>query len=185
MRWGDYFSGGGLATVGAQQAGLVPVFGVEYDADIANVYAHNLGKRVKIADVCEVDPLDLPPVDWFHASPPCINASIAKTDGGETGGDMALARAVIRYVTTHRPPFVSIENVWGYRKFDAFLLIVRALQDAGYAADYWHLNAADYGVPQTRKRLILVARRDGKRPRRPSPTHYDDTSGQLDMLRAP
>ena len=67
-------------------------------------------------------------------------------------------------------PHLLLENVWGYRNFVAFGVILKCLAREGYRTDYWHLNSANYGVPQTRKRLILVARLDG-RPRRPEPTH--------------
>ncbi len=54
--------------------------------------------------------------------------------------------------------------VWGYRNFESFRRILATLAACGYAVDYRHINAADYGVPQTRKRLVLRAVRGGRVP---------------------
>jgi DNA (cytosine-5)-methyltransferase 1 len=59
-----------------------------------------------------------------------------------------------------------LENVWSYRNFESFKHILEALEFFGYQVDYWHLNAADFGVPQTRSRLMLVALQDVQ-PNRP------------------
>lgn len=166
------FSGGGLFDVGAQAAGLTPIWAVERDPDIATVYRKNHPDGTCIVrDVGEVDYTLLPVSDWLHASPSCTNASIARaTGGGETEEDRQAAKAIGRALE-RLPRVFSLENVWRYRLFDAFQMVTQQLDCLGYAWDFWHLNAADYGVPQTRKRLILVARRDGTKPRRPEPTH--------------
>lgn len=167
---GTYFTGGGLVDVALEECGFNSAFGVEYDDKIANVARLN-GFPVRTMDVRAVNPADLPHVDWFHASPVCKNASTANSDGEESAEDIETAQAVERYIDFHEPFFFSLENVFGYRTFAAFQNILACLTRNNYAFDYWHLNAADYGVPQTRKRLILVARRDGYRPRKPIPTH--------------
>jgi len=61
-----------------------------------------------------------------------------------------------------------LENVWGYRSFDAYKLIRATLDELGYWSNEQHLNSADFGVPQTRKRLILRACRDGFPPALPT-----------------
>jgi DNA (cytosine-5)-methyltransferase 1 len=166
------FSGGGLFDVGAQAAGLTPIWAVERDPDIAAVYRTNHPDGTcLVRDVGEVDYTLLPVSDWLHASPSCVNASRARaTGGGETEEDRQAAKAIVRALE-RLPRIFSLENVWRYRTFDAFQMVTQQLDRLGYTWDFWHLNAADYGVPQTRKRLILVARRDGPQPRRPGPTH--------------
>lgn len=172
MELETWFSGGGLADVGFADAGLKPVQAVELEESIASVYAQNLGNHITVADVREYSKQlsDRVPF-WFHASPPCINASQAKTDAGETELDVELAQAVVRGIK-RRSPWFSLENVWGYRSFEAFRLICETLSSEGYNFAYWHLNSANYGVPQTRKRLILVASRV-KRVVQPFPTHSE------------
>lgn len=175
MELETWFSGGGLADVGFADAGLKPVQAVELEESIASVYAQNLGNHIVVADVREYSKQlgDRVPF-WFHASPPCTNASNAKQDAGETELDIELARAVVKGIE-RRSPWFSLENVWGYRSFESFRIICEALSENGYNFAYWHLNSADYGVPQTRKRLILVASRV-KRVIQPFPTHSKEAN---------
>jgi len=164
----SWFSGGGLADIGYAEAGLTPTFAVELDDAIASVYRANLNDHCLTADVRNVELYGTTRF-WFHVSPPCTNASVAKTNGGETELDIQLARAIVRGIE-RRSPWFSLENVWGYRTFESFRLILEALSNNGYNLAYWHLNSANYGVPQTRKRLILCASRV-KRVVQPHPTH--------------
>lgn len=165
------FTGGGLWDVGAMMAGLTPVWGVEIRPDIAAVAERNIpGLRVIVSDVAAVDYSALPKVDHLHASPSCKNASGANSEGEESPEDLAAAEAICRALREVGPATFTLENVWAYRNFEAFKLVVGQLTCLGYFVDWWHLNAADYGVAQTRKRLILIARLD-RQPRKPVPTH--------------
>lgn len=162
------FSGFGGADVGLMAAGLRPLWGVEYDADIAGVYRNNIGDHVIIDDVRNVDYSLLPHVDWLHASPSCVRASVANVDATESAEDTEAAMAVVRAMHAHKPQVFTLENVWGYRNFSAFRLILDTIGSMGYFYDFEHVNAADFGVPQTRRRLILRATR-GLLP--PMPAH--------------
>ena len=175
------FSGGELFGVGARQAGYTHADGYELDPKIATVAQLN-GFDVRVADVCAVDYAALPPVDHLHGSPSCKNASNANQPGTDENGDplpreteqdLACADAVCRAIAAHQGDTFTLENVYGYRVFESFDRIRAALSAAGFSYEYWHLNAADYGVPQTRKRLILIARRELCRIQRPNPTHRD------------
>lgn len=157
MKFGTLFSGGGGADLGLMAAGLSPAWAVEYDAKIAGVYADNIGHAPIVADVRGVDYAALPRVDWLHASPVCTRASVANSGAVETQEDIETAEAVVRAISAVSPRVVTIENVWQYRKFAAFGLICQALDRLGFFWTVDHVNAADFGVPQTRKRLILRA----------------------------
>lgn len=163
------FSGFGGADLGAVAAGLRPVWGVEYDDRIAVVGRAN-GHPTVTGDVLTTDFGAYQTPGWFHHSPPCPSFSVAKTGGGETEADLALADAVCASIVTVGAPWLSVENVPGYEGSESLRRILAALDAAGYAHVRAVLNAADYGVPQTRKRLILVASRVA-RPRLPVPTH--------------
>ena len=164
------FSGGEGVGVGAKQAGLDHLWGVEYDDAIAQV-ARNNGFNTITGNVMDTAlMMTLLRPDVLHASPVCKNASNAKANGEESPLDIATADATCAYISHFRPDIFTLENVWGYRTFEAFAHILICLKRNGYTVDYWHLNAADYGVPQTRRRLILVARFHGK-PIKPLATH--------------
>lgn len=162
-------SGGELFGVGARAAGWTHVDGYEIEPKIAAVARLN-GFDVRVADVCSVDYESLVPVDHLHASPSCKTASRANTRAGETPGDLAVADAICRAIRAHAGQTFSLENVWGYRSFESFQRILAELRACGFNVDYRHINSADYGVPQTHKRLILRAVR-GRRVPPLHPTH--------------
>ncbi|MDT5061486.1 MAG: hypothetical protein QOH63_1945 [Acidobacteriota bacterium] len=164
------FTGGDLAGTGAQMAGLEPIWGVEIGAEIAAVAEMNGLENVIVKSVCDVDYSRLQSPYWLHASPVCVNASVAKSDAREEFTDIETAKATARAITALQSPVFSLENVWKYREFESFRIICAALESQGYNFRFWHLNSADYGVPQTRKRLILVASRIRK-VEKPQATH--------------
>lgn len=187
LTFADGFAGFGGVRIGAEQAGLQPIWSIEHDRTIADVNRLNAsdGHQMIVEDVCRVDPKTLPAPIVQHWSPPCINASNANNfadynDMGtkETWQDMELAEAIIRFSTCHRPQIITLENVYPYRHFQSFVGgkqcqgIVPSLMGLGYKVRWWKLNAADYGVPQIRNRLFMVAARDFI-PVRPEPTHQN------------
>ena len=168
----------------------VDAVGIEIDPAIAEVNRRN-GSHCLTADLLDVDPADY--AGWFlyHFSPPCPNFSVAQNSkapqllrfkildlarhqritNGETEIDLALAHKICEFIRIGKPTFFTLENVWGYRKSLSWLLIWYTLLAEGYGVDAWHLNSADYGVPQSRRRMIVIARRDGRQPAKPWPTH--------------
>jgi len=163
------FTGCGGVDLGAKWAGLKHGWGVEYDPKIAQVAIDN-GFDTMVADVRDVDYTSLQAPYWLHMSPVCKSFSKAKVKGVEQQLDIECAEACVRAIKALNPPYVSVENVSDYEKSKSFNIIVRCLMDEGYNLAWWILNAADFGVPQTRKRLILVASRV-RRVKRPNATH--------------
>jgi site-specific DNA-cytosine methylase len=154
----SFFTGGALFDIGAQAAGYAPIWGAEIDDKIASVARRN-GFPVLTADVTSLDLSTLERPDHFHASPPCPNFSNAKQDAEETELDIAMADAVCRALTHFKPPTFTLENVVGYRNGQSFRKIMKTLETLGYWYDATNLNAADFGVPQTRSRLWIRASR--------------------------
>lgn len=164
------FTGGGLLDIGLR--GIVDfVGGVEYDEAIAAHATKALGHGVLCASVVDVDYRQWAGVDYLHASPPCTNASVANSNGGEKDNDTLLASAVCRAIEEIAPMFFTLENVAGYASFTAFQDILECLDKLGYRVHWRVYDAADFGVPQHRKRIMLRARRDGKPLPEVIPTH--------------
>ncbi len=96
---------------------------------------------------------------------------------------MENVRGLLSAAVRHRPlkkrgpgfPPLEQEEELG----SAFGVVADTLRDLGYYCVFDVLNAADYGVPQTRQRLVIVGSRDGKKVRMPEPTHHPDGAGSL------
>jgi DNA (cytosine-5)-methyltransferase 1 len=163
------FAGFGGVDIALRQAGFETI-GIEIDDVIAEVNRIN-GGNCLTADILDINPEDYIGYELAHFSPPCPSFSAAKTNGVETELDINLAHWIARFIVVVQPQYFTLENVWGYRKSHSWSIIFEALTEMGYGVNWWHLNAADYSVPQTRKRMIVIARYDGRKPQKPWPTH--------------
>lgn len=163
------FAGFGGPEIALREVGIEAV-GIEVDPAIAEVNRRN-GGNVIVADILDIDPADYIGGLLYHFSPPCPSFSLANHSSSESELDIALARKIAQFIMVGQPRYFTLENVWLYRKSKSWKIILESLQGMGYGVAWWHLNAADYGVPQTRKRMIVIARRDGQRPVKPWPTH--------------
>lgn len=155
------FSGGGGADIGGAMAQLQPIWGIELDPDIAGVYAANLGHQPIVKSVADVNPNSLERPDVLWASPPCQEWSVARSKSLPKRDDADIGYSVIGFLKTLQPKVFILENVEAYRKARVFHAIVNVLHRLGYWVQWEVLNAADFGVPQTRRRLILRAVKDG------------------------
>ena len=129
-----------------------------------------------IIDIRKADPRKYIGVEALHASPVCTRASVAnnsaeRDENGlkEAELDMETAQATARFIEILLPKIFTMENVWGYRKFKSWRLIAETLDRLGYWWDIQHVNAADFGVPQTRRRMIVRAIRGAMVPQLPEP----------------
>lgn len=145
------------------QAGYTLLWGVEYDPAIAAVANANLPhiEQVYPESVTCIDWANMTRPDHLHMSPPCQDFSVAKTSGKVGNDNDRLADACIEALRVLQPSTATLENVEGYRKAKGFQSIVDHLWGAGYWVNVDVLNSADFGVPQTRRRLILRAVRGG------------------------
>lgn len=171
IKAGILFGGFGGVEIGMSPgtAGVEPIWSIEKDAAIAAVAQANFNHQIIVADILDVDPDRLPCVDLLHASPPCPSFSQANSKRGETEEDLALARQVVRYIQILQPRWFTLENVLLYRKSKSFQIILAALAQDGYMVDIAHVNAADFGVPQTRRRLLVRAAQGRLLPSLPPP----------------
>jgi len=165
------FAGGEGAGTGLALAGYSHLWGIEYDDAIANVARAN-GHHILTSGVEDVDYRAMPRVDLLWASPECKEFSAAKAHGVEGPVQRRQAEAICRAIEALEPPAFVLENVVGYRRSASLARIVATLDRLGYMTDIQHLNSADFGVPQTRVRLILRAVRGGLVPQLPPPVRW-------------
>lgn len=179
----DLFAGAGGLSLGFHLAGLgfTPVFAVEHDQAAAASFERNFGCDVFAGDI-EFGP-DYPPADVIIGGPPCQGFSpLGRDRDDESRARLnGLWKHYLDAVRTIKPKAFVIENVPEFQKSAQFAelleLLVTDTELNSYTAAYGVLNAADFGVPQRRRRGILVAVRNypGELPWPPPPTRGPDS----------
>lgn len=195
----DLFAGGGGASCGIEMAlGRSPDIAVNHDADAIRMHATNHPATLHLQrNVWHVDPLDHVRnrrVGLLWASPDCKHHSKAKGGKPLKRNIRDLAWVVVHWAKRARPRVIFLENVeefrdWGpltaenrpcpARKGQTFQQWLGELKRLGYKVEYRELRACDYGAPTIRKRLFLIARRDGKPIVWPEPTHGAPDSAEV------
>jgi DNA (cytosine-5)-methyltransferase 1 len=154
------FSGAGGLDLGFSDAGFDVEWANEYDKAIWATYESNFGKtHLDRRSIVEVDPSEIPEVDGFIGGPPCQSWSEAGSARGISDHRGQLFFEYLRLVEEKKPLFFLAENVSGilFSKHNkAFESILEHFANLGYNVSYGLLNAADYGVPQDRHRVIIV-----------------------------
>lgn len=163
----DLFAGGGGGwDLAARDLGLTAV-GLETDAPSCATRAA-VGLLTIRADVATYPPERFIGVAGLCGSPPCQSYSSAGKGAGLADPRGQLVYEPMRYVRVIQPRWVALEQVpevLGYWRW-----IARELREMGYSVWTGILNAASYGVPQIRKRAILLASLD-RQVQPPAPTH--------------
>ena len=165
----DLFSGCGGMTEGLRQAGFNVIGAVEIDPFAAKAFVANHGRTVvwtedirhlSSAKVMETLELHKGELDLIAGCPPCQGFSTIRTKNGSLAIDDPrndLLMEFQRFVSDLLPRAVLMENVPGLvgdSRFDSF---IEVLKDLEYISNFDILDAADYGVPQRRERLVLLA----------------------------
>lgn len=169
------FTGGGLADIGALNAGFDLCWGVEIDPEIASVATYNLkhSRKVFSSSIVGFNWSNVERPDHLHLSPPCQDFSAAKTKAFPIRNDNdTLADNCIAALKVLQPKTITLENVEAYKKSASFSRIVQHLFADNYWVDWSVVNSADFGVPQTRRRLILRAARNSFIPALPIPIDW-------------
>lgn len=157
-------------TAGFRAAGIIPVFAVELDQDAANTYRANFGDHVAAEPIEDVESSRFPAADVVIGGPPCQGFSPLGRMTGD-GSNLALNglwREYARVLTTVRPAVFVLENVPQILKSAEYAALVNYVEDLGYDVRAEVLNSADFGVPQKRRRAIVIGSRVGE-PRFPEP----------------
>ena len=140
----DLFAGIGGIRLGFEKAfgkNIEFVFSSEIDRFAQQTYCANFGE-VPYGDITKIDEKDIPPHDVILAGFPCQAFSVA------------------RIASYHKPKLIFLENVKGFVNHDkgnTFKVVKQTLEDLGYKVYSKVLNAKDFGVPQNRERIYIVA----------------------------
>lgn len=157
----DLFAGGGGSTCGAAMAGVAVVAAVDaWDLACTTYGDNNPEARVYHSTCEELDPKrirsELGEIDLILASPECTNHTCAKGSGKRSETSRNTAFQVSRYAAVLKPRWIVIENVIQMRAWRRYEEFVAELEIEGYRVTPHVLNAADFGVPQCRRRLFLL-----------------------------
>lgn len=173
------FSGGGGFDLGFVAEGYEVIWAIDNNKDAANTYRKNIGSQIVCEDVNKIPIESIPQADVVIGGPPCQSFSLA----GNRNTEDERGRLIWKYIQIieHvQPQAFVFENVQGLlsAKNSSGEKIIGLLKSAfrkiGYTVGQQVLNAADYGVPQRRKRVIIVGLRDQFVPFVfPKPTHGD------------
>jgi DNA (cytosine-5)-methyltransferase 1 len=167
----DLFSGCGGLTLGLKQAGFDVLSAVEIDSAAVQTYkANHKDVAVKHADIKKLSAaglmreLGLRPgqLDLLAGCPPCQGFSTLRTrNGANRNRDRrnGLIRDMLRFARAFRPKAIMMENVPRLANHKLFRDFCKDLGDLGYRISFEVKDAARYGVPQRRRRLILLASR--------------------------
>jgi DNA (cytosine-5)-methyltransferase 1 len=154
----ELFAGAGGMAVGLEQAGFEHVALVERDRQAVRTLRRNGFKDVQYRDARDVDYSRWQGVDLVAGGPPCQPFSLGGVDGGDADprdGWPTAARAVAEI----RPRAFLFENVAGLArdKFEPYLeSVLKRFYDLGYCVHVRLVDAADYGIPQHRRRMLMV-----------------------------
>ena len=191
----DLFAGIGGIRLGFDQAfdnSIETVFVSEWDEFAQKTYKANFHDNLEIAgDITKIDEKNIPGFDICLAGFPCQAFSLAGQRKGFADDYKGMSRGtlffdVARICSEHKPKVIFCENVKGLTIHDkgrTFKIIVNTLREIGYTVFYKVLNSKDFGVPQNRERIYIVAFRNDIAPGEfIFPASTDDTKRIKDIL---
>lgn len=178
----DFFSGCGGTSCGFQQAGMEISMGLDIDPDSAASFKLNFPQSdFFLGDIRDMSPEILSPIIGkreteilFCGCAPCQPFSTQNNNKDKKDPRRDLLSEFARFVQHWLPNYVFIENVPGLQnvksKNGPFSKFLKLLTELGYSYSSEVVSAMSFGVPQTRKRLVLIAYKNGEASF-PLPTH--------------
>ena len=165
----DLFCGAGGLSLGLHQAGIKIIAGIDLDPACKYPYERNLKAEFLLKDVGDVKGEDLDAL-WPEGAKrllagcaPCQPFSSHRRGANTKGEDSwNLLSHFARLVAEAKPEFVTMENVTRLGKMEVFESFVATLTELGYGVDFGTLYGPEFGLPQERRRLVLVASRIGE-----------------------
>ena len=154
----DLFAGAGLFGFAFQRAGFRVVRAIECDPIAAATYARNVGGEIEVGDVARIRPRGR--CDVIIAGPPCQGFSTLGARRQDDRNRLCLGSAGLGKL---EPTVMVVENVPAFLDSPICLVPAERMRRMGFDVEALVLDAADFGVPQFRRRAFIVASRTGKR----------------------
>lgn len=162
MQFVDLFAGLGGFHLAAKQLGGICVFASEIDDKLRTAYESNFG-ILPAGDIRKIRPAEVPLHDLLCAGFPCQPFSKAGSQmGWKDTARGTVFHSIVKILEAHAPEFVILENVAHFVRHDdgnTYQKVKRGLENLGYAVASKQLSPHQFGVPQIRERMYLVARR--------------------------
>jgi DNA (cytosine-5)-methyltransferase 1 len=159
MKFIDLFAGIGGFRIGFEGAGFNCIFSCEIDPNCQETYYKNYGK-IPFSDIQKIDPDHLDDFDVLVAGFPCQPFSISGKKLGFEDTRGTLFFEICRIVKIKQPPVIVLENVKHlihHNQGNTLKVIISSLEELGYYVTYKLINAKDFGVPQHRERIFIIA----------------------------
>lgn len=173
------FSGAGGMDLGFINAGFEIVWANDFFKEAVESYKKNVDDRIVFGDITKIDSSEMPDdIDLVIGGFPCQGFSVANTKRSMKDERNFLYKEMLRVIDDKKPKFFVAENVKGIlsmKKGKVFDMIKKDFKKLGYNVDAKLLNAAEYGVPQARERVIIIGNRIGVKNPYPTPTHWVDS----------
>lgn len=158
----DLFCGIGGIRLGMENAGFECVFSCDIDLECQRTYCANFGET-PYGDIRSISERDMPDFDILCAGFPCQPFSISGKQRGFADDRGTLFFEICRFIKEKKPRVVFLENVKHlihHNKGQTLETILNELRVLGYIPEWKLLNASDFGVPQNRERIIIIASKD-------------------------
>ena len=164
MRALDIFCGVGGSSAGARAVGFEIVAGIDMWPLATATFAANFRNAHVVTS--RLENVHLPSlkkrigaIDLLLASPECTSHTCARGSAPRSEASRATALLVLQYASAFKPRWIVVENVVHMRPWSRYEILLDRLKELGYHVAEQVLEASDYGVPQSRRRLFVVADR--------------------------
>ncbi|MDD0848759.1 DNA (cytosine-5-)-methyltransferase [Campylobacter sp. 46490-21] len=188
----DLFCGVGGIRIAMEQNDFECVFSSDINEECQKTYFKNFDEMPK-GDITKIKEKDIPKHDILCAGFPCQPFSAAGKQLGFEDTRGTLFFEICRIIKAKSPKVILLENVKNlvyHDKGNTLKVILATLESLGYFVDTKILNAADFGIPQSRERIIIVASKNKKfdfsklaTKKKPQLKDFLDKNGQFDFLK--
>ena len=173
------FSGAGGMDIGFINSGFEIVWANDFFKEAVESYKKNIGDHIVYGDITNIKSNEMPDdIDLVIGGFPCQGFSVANTKRSMKDERNFLYKEMLRVIKDKKPKFFVAENVKGIlsmEKGKVIEMIKKDFESIGYKVDARLLNAAEYGVPQARERVVIIGNRLGLENPYPIATHWVDS----------